>query len=101
MNDLNVYSITVTNVILSLTSTGTYTTCGHILTRTEHLKINNFQNDVLPKSFGFIAVNRYFHIRKFKIRIRRKTRSQINQLYRNILLQQCQLEYRMMQNRYP
>jgi len=54
-----VYSIITTNIILSLTSTGTYTTCGHTL-RTEHPKLIIFKttfNAEIFKSSGSIAVN--------------------------------------------
>ena len=90
-------------MILSLISTETYTTCGHILTRTEHPKLIIFETTFgieIFKSSGFIVVNMdiFTYVNSKFVYVERHVRTQINQLYRNILLQQCQLEYRMMQN---
>ena len=91
----------MTNMILSLT--GTYTTYGHTLTRTEHPKliifVTTFDVEVFKNS-DFIAVNIdiFTYVNSKFVYVEKHIRTQINQLYRNILLQQCQLEYRMMQN---
>jgi len=90
------------NMILSLTSTGTYT-CGHTLIRTEHPKLIIFETTFgveVFKSSGFIAINIdiFTYVNSKFVYVERHVRPQINQLYRNILLEQYQLEYRMMQN---
>ena len=84
-----VYSITTTNMILSLTSTGTYTTCGHTLIRTEHPKLIVFETTFgaeVFKSSGFIAVNMdiFTYVNSKFVYVERHVRTQINQLYRNI-----------------
>ena len=78
-------------MILSLTNTGTYTICGHILTRTEHPKLIIFETTFgaeVFKSSDFIAVNIdiFTYVNSKFVYVEKHIRTQINQLYRNILL---------------
>ncbi|KYN17050.1 hypothetical protein ALC57_10687 [Trachymyrmex cornetzi] len=98
-----VYSISTPSMIFSLTRTGTYDACGHTLIRTEHPKlliVETSPGGEVFKSSGFISVNidMFSYINSKFVYVERHIRTQINQLYRNILLQQCQLEYQTMQN---
>ncbi|KYN05855.1 hypothetical protein ALC62_03208 [Cyphomyrmex costatus] len=102
-----VYSLNAQSLIFSLASTGEYTTCGHKLTRTEHPKLIIFETSPpsIPgtevfKSHGFIAmhIDLFTYINSKFVYVERHIRTQINQLYKNVLLQQCQIEYGMMQN---
>jgi len=97
-----VYSLTAQNTIFALTSTGKYATCGHTLIRTEHPKLILFETTPgvsLFKLSGRIAnLDIFTYMNSKFVYVEKHIRTQINQLYRNILLQQCDLESRMMQN---
>ncbi|KYN28044.1 hypothetical protein ALC57_02544, partial [Trachymyrmex cornetzi] len=91
-----VYSISTPSMIFSLTRTGTYDACGYTLIRTEHPKlliVETSPDGEIFKSSGFISVNidMFSYINSKFVYVERHIRTQINQLYRNILLQQCQL----------
>jgi len=97
------YSLTTSNMIFSLTSTGKYSVCGHTLIKTEHPKLIIFETSPGAEVFkisSFVSVNLdlFTYINSKFVYVERHIRTQINQLYRNILLQQCQLEYQTMQN---
>lgn len=96
------YSLTTQNTIFALTSMGKYSTCGHTLIRTEHPKLIIFETSPgvsLFKSTGHIAnLDIFAYMNSKFVYVERHIRTQLNQLYRNILLQQCDLESRMLQN---
>lgn len=97
------YSITTDNTIFALTSRGTFSVCGLVLTRTEHPKLiiyeSKFQSSHFqkkPQSASNTDIFTYMNS-KF-VYVERHIRTQINDLYRNILQQQCTLEQKTLQN---
>jgi len=96
-----VYSLTAQNTIFALTSTGSYATCGHTLIRIEHPKLILFKTTLgvsLFKLSRIANVDIFTYMNSKFVYVKKYIRTQINQLYRNILLQQCDLKSRMMQN---
>jgi hypothetical protein len=97
-----VYSIKTQNTIFALTSTGKYFTCGHTLIKTEHPKLMIFETTPTVSPFmvnGNIAnLDIFTYMNSKFVYVEKHIRTQINQLYRNILMQQCKLELRTMQN---
>jgi len=97
-----VYSLTAQNTIFALTSIGRHATCGHTLIRTEHPKLILFETTLgvsLFKLSGCIAnLDIFTYMNSKFVYVEKYIHTQINQLYRNILFQQCDLESRMMQN---
>jgi len=85
-----VYSLTAQNTIFALISINKFTRCGYILTRTAGDTIFR-RTDQINNLDIFIYMNSKF------IYVKKHIRTQISQLYRNIL-QQCNLELQMMQN---
>lgn len=96
------YSLNSQDTVFALTKKGEYLTCGYKLIRTEHPKlvifedqpeVKVFQNHGRTSSFDlFTYMNSKF------VYVEKHVRSQVNQLYRNILQQQCDIEFRLMQN---
>jgi len=97
-----VYSLTAQNTVFALTSVNKFTRCGYILTRTEHPKLMIFETtpgDAIFQRTGQINnLDIFTYMNSKFVYVEKHIRTQINQLYRNILLQQCNLELRMMQN---
>jgi len=88
-----VYSLTAQNTVFALTSINKFTRCGYILTRTEHPKLMIFETtpgDAIFQRSNNLDIFTYMNS-KF-VYVENHIRTQINQLYRNILLQQCNLD---------
>lgn len=96
------YSLNSQDTVFALTKTGEYTTCGYKLIRTEHPKLVIFENQPEVKVFQnhgrTSSFDLFTYVNSKFVYVEKHVRSQINQLYRNILLQQCNLEYRLLQN---
>jgi len=97
-----VYSLTTQDIIFALTSVGRHEVCGYSLIRTEHPKLLIFET-----VRGTVVFNRqtrtsnldiFAYMNSKFVYVEKHIRTQINQLYHNILLQQCSLERKMMQN---
>jgi len=97
-----VYSLTAQNTVFALTSVNKFTRCGYILTRTEHPKLMIFETTpgdaIFQRSGQINNLDIFTYMNSKFVYVEKHIRTQINQLYRNILLQQCNLELRMMQN---
>ncbi|KAL6421669.1 hypothetical protein ACFW04_014484 [Cataglyphis niger] len=97
-----VYSLTTQNTIFALTSRGKYLTCGYTLTRTEHPKLIIFETSpgiaIFNKQTRVVNLDIFTYMNSKFVYVEKHIRTQINQLYRNILLQQCNLEQQMLQN---
>ncbi|KAL6418933.1 hypothetical protein ACFW04_011684 [Cataglyphis niger] len=97
-----VYSLTTQNTIFALTSRGKYLTCGYTLTRTEHPKLIIFETSpgiaIFNKQTRVANLDIFTYMNSKFVYVEKHIRTQINQLYRNILLQQCNLEQQMLQN---
>lgn len=96
------YSLTAQDTVFALTSTGKYTTCGHTLIRTEHPKLIIFETypnvAIFTKSDRIANLDIFTYMNSKFVYVEKHIRTQINQLYRNILLQQCNLELQLLQN---
>ncbi|EZA46687.1 hypothetical protein X777_03446 [Ooceraea biroi] len=90
-----VYSLASHDTTFALATRREEVICGHTLIRTEHPKLIIF-----PTSPGVALFKRLRRVNNLDIfaYMNSKFVYQINQLYRNILIQQCSLERKMMQN---
>jgi len=96
------YTIASRDIVFALTTTGEYTTCGYTLTRTEHPKLVIF----LTTPNGYVFKNHrssasydlFTYVNSKFVYVERHVRQQFDLLYRNILLEQCRLELRLLQN---
>ena len=97
-----VYSLTAQNTIFALSSRGKYVTCGYTLTRTEHPKLIIFETApgvaIFKKQTRVANLDIFTYMNSKFVYVEKHIRTQISQLYRNILLQQCNLEQQMLQN---
>lgn len=76
-----VYSINTPSMIFSLTSTGTYNTCGHTLIRTEYPKLIIFETSLgseVFKSSGFIALDLFSYVNSKFVYVERHIRTQLS-----------------------
>lgn len=96
------YSLTTQNTIFALTSRGKYITCGYTLTRTEHPKLIIFEVqpgiEIFKKQSKVSNLDIFTYMNSKFVYVEKHIRTQINELYRNILLQQCTLEQQLLQN---
>lgn len=96
------YSLNSQETIFALIKTGEYTICGHKLIRTEHPKLvileHNPDIKISLKHKGTSSLDLFTYVNSKFVYVEKHIHSQINQLYRNILLQQCNLEYKLLQN---
>lgn len=96
------YSLTAQNTIFALTSRGKYITCGYSLTRTEHPKLIIFETspgvEIFKKQSKVSNLDIFTYMNSKFVYVEKHIRTQINELYRNILLQQCNLEQQLLQN---
>ncbi|EZA48478.1 hypothetical protein X777_13776, partial [Ooceraea biroi] len=101
-NSQTIYSLTSQDTSFALATRGEEVVCGHTLIRTEHPKLIIF-----PSSPGVALFKRprrvnnldiFAYINSKFVYVERYISTQINQLYRNILIQQCRLEQQMLQN---
>lgn len=75
--------------------------CGRWLTRTEHPKLIIFKTSPGMATFNTVRVANldiFTYINSKFVYVEKHIRTQINQLYRDILQQQCNLEQQMLQN---
>lgn len=96
------YSLTTQDTVFALTSMGKYSICGYTLIRTEHPKLIIFETapeiSIFKNSGRISNLDIFTYMNSKFVYVEKHIRTQINQLYRNILLQQCNLELRLMQN---
>lgn len=96
------YSVISQDTVFALTKTGEYLTCGYKLLRTEHPKLVIFEDQPEVKVFqnhGRVSTFDLFtYVNSKFVYVEKHIRYQINRLYQNILMQQCNLESRLMQN---
>ncbi|KAM0728880.1 hypothetical protein ACS0PU_004234 [Formica fusca] len=97
-----VYSLTTEDTIFALTSKGKYNTCGYSLITTEHPKLLIFETvrgtTVFKKQSGISNLDIFTYMNSKFVYVEKHVRTQINELYRNLLLHQCKLEKRMLHN---
>jgi len=97
-----VYSLNSQETIFALTSKGTYLLCGYTLTRTEHPKLLIFEttpgNRVFSKQYRPENLDIFTYMNSKFVYVEKHVRTQISQLYRNVLQQQCNLEQRVLKN---
>ncbi|EZA50981.1 hypothetical protein X777_10412 [Ooceraea biroi] len=97
-----IYSLTAEETSFALAVRGEEVICRHTLIRTEHPKLIIFSTE--PGLGLFKAPRRVNNLDSFAymnskfVHVEKYISAQINQLYRNILIQQCRLEQQMLQN---
>lgn len=100
-----VYTLSSQDTIFALTAKGKQIICGHTLKnriRTEHPKLIIFETNpgvaLFEKPTQVTNLDIFAYMNSKFVYVERHIRSQLNQLYRNLLNQQCNLEQRMLQN---
>lgn len=97
-----VYSLNSQDTVFALTSKGKYTMCGYTLIRTEHPKLLIFETTsetrVFRKQYRPQNLDIFTYMNSKFVYVEKHVRTQISQLYRNVLLQQCNLEQRILKN---
>ncbi|KMQ84581.1 hypothetical protein RF55_17519 [Lasius niger] len=97
-----VYSLTTQDAIFALTSKGKQEVCGYSLIRTEHPKLMIFETVlgtvIFKKQSRISNLDIFTYMNSKFVYVEKHIRTQISQLYHDILLQQCNLEQRMLQN---
>lgn len=97
-----IYSITTKDTTFALASRGEIKNCGYTLIKTEHPKL--FILDPYPGISIFKAVRDptnmdiFTYMNSKFVYVEKHFRTQLSQVYRNILLQQCNLEQKTLQN---
>ncbi|KMQ88976.1 hypothetical protein RF55_11456 [Lasius niger] len=98
----SIYSLTTQDTIFALTSRGKQKVCGYSLIRTEHPKLLIFETVrgtiVFKKQSRISNLDIFTYMNSKFVYVEKHIRTQISQLYHDILLQQCSLERRMLQN---
>lgn len=76
--------------------------CGYMLIKTEHPKLFIFEttasNKVFSKQYHSQNLDIFTYVNSKFVYVERHVRSQISQLYRNVLQQQCYLEQKILKN---
>lgn len=107
MNRINepfqiVYSITTKDTIFALAKRDTFSICGYTLTHTEHPKLIIFETTpdatVFKEQSHVANLDIFTYVNSKFVYVEKHIRTQIDQLYRNLLLQQCQLEQQILYN---
>jgi len=97
-----IYSLNSQDTVFTLTSKGTYLLYGYTLTRTEHSKLVIFEtspgNRVFSKQYHSENLDIFTYVNSKFVYVEKHVRTQISQLYRNVLQQQCNLEQRVLKN---
>lgn len=98
-----VYSMTEGEIIFALTSKDRTNVCGYTLIRTEHPKLIIVEiergNPFIRKEL--IAVNNldiFAYVNSKFVYVEKHIRTQMKQMYRDILIQRCNLERQVLQN---
>jgi len=96
------YSLNSQDTTFALARAGRYQACGYTFIRTKHPKLVIYEGDPDEHTFSnhgrASSFDLFTYMNSKFVYVERHVRTQINQLYRNILLQQCNLELRLMQN---
>ncbi|XP_071577514.1 uncharacterized protein [Temnothorax nylanderi] len=96
------YTVNADDTVFALTSTGKDLACGYSLIRTEHPKLviweTSPETDIAKRTGRVENLDLFTYMNSKFVYVEKHIRNQINQLYRNILLQQCNLELKMLQN---
>ncbi|XP_071577417.1 uncharacterized protein [Temnothorax nylanderi] len=96
------YTVNADDTVFALTSTGKDLACGYSLIRTEHPKLVIWETspemDIAKRTGRVENLDLFTYMNSKFVYVEKHIRNQINQLYRNILLQQCNLELKMLQN---
>lgn len=97
-----VYSIATTDTIFALAKRDAYTVCGHTLYHTEHPKLVIFETTpdatVFKKETRVANLDIFTYMNSKFVYVEKHIRTQITQLYRDLLMQQCQLEQQILHN---
>ena len=97
-----VYTLNSQDTVFALTKKGEEVVCGHTLILTEHPKLLIFEttpdNKVFDKQYKSENLDIFTYMNSKFVYVEKHIRTQISQLYRNVLLQQCNLEQKILKN---
>lgn len=97
-----VYSITTEGTVFALAKRDAYTVCGYTLQRTEHPKLMVYEttptSGIFKKESSLANLNIFTYMNSKFVYVERHIRTQMRELYRNLLMQQCQLEQQILRN---
>ncbi|XP_039308450.1 uncharacterized protein LOC120358389 [Solenopsis invicta] len=97
-----VYSLNSQETTFALTMRGQYTHCGYTLIRTEHPKLliyeTTFGSSIFGKEYRPQNLDIFAYINSKFLYVEKHVRTQVNELYRNVLQQQCTLEQKVLKN---
>ncbi|KYN20002.1 hypothetical protein ALC57_07653, partial [Trachymyrmex cornetzi] len=89
-----VYTLNSQDTVFALTKKGIETMCGHVLVRTEHPKLLIFEttsdNKIFSKVYKPENLDIFTYMNSKFVYVEKHIRTQISQLYRNVLQQQGQ-----------
>lgn len=97
-----VYSINTQDTVFALAQREVYSVCGLTLFHTEHPKLVIFKTSPGTKFFGresrIANLDIFTYMNSKFVYVEKHMRSQFSELYRNLLLQQCNLEQKILHN---
>lgn len=97
-----IYSLKSQDTLFALTANGQNMVCGHPLIKTEHPKLIIFETQpgiqIFRRSTQASNLDIFTYMNSKFVYVERHIRTQLNQLYQNILTQQCNLERQTLQN---
>lgn len=97
-----VYSISTEDTTFVLASRGEAKACGYTLVKTEHPKLFILETytdlSIFKEVHDPVNTDIFTYMNSKFVSIEKHIRTQLNQLYRNILYQKCNLEKKMLQN---
>ncbi|XP_067209354.1 uncharacterized protein [Linepithema humile] len=97
-----VYSMTTEDTVFALASRDSYSTCGYTLFHTEHPKLVIFETSpgvaIFKKESRIANLDIFTYMNSKFVYVEKHVRTQFSELYKNILLQQCQLEQKILHN---
>jgi len=99
---LTVYSITAITTAFALAQKDMYSICGYALSKTEHPKLVISETTpggaTFAKSISTNNMDIFTYMNSKFVYVERHSRKQMNRLYTDLLLQQCQLEKKILHN---
>lgn len=98
------YTVTTSDVIFALLIRGTLAICGQNLVQTEHPKlfiyeVENGQGFLQGKKMEVINMDMYTYVNSKFVYTEKHIKTQIQQVYHDLLLHKCELEREMLKNR--
>ena len=97
-----IYSFLSDDTVFALSDKGTFNLCGRTLIRTEHPRLLIFETqpgtEVFKPQSDSANLDIFIYMNTKIVYVERHIRAQASDLYRDILLQQCEIEKKMLRN---